>query len=194
MGAKIPSSKVSASLAVVGAMEPGERQVLNNVAWIEYEQVLARLGDRSGIRLTYAAGVLEFMSPLYRHEAFKDLLLLAIRILTKELGLRMESAGATTFKRGDLLRGLEPDTCVYIRNAERVVGKETIDLSVDPPPDIAVEIDISNPSKRKIETYGLLGVPELWSYNGKRFRIFVKSDKGYSERLASAMLWTRRRA
>lgn len=186
MGAKIQSSKVSASLAVVGAMEPGERQVLNNVAWNEYEQVLARLGDRSGIRLTYAEGALEFMAPLYRHEVFKDIILMAARILTKELGLRMQFAGATTFKRKDLLRGLEPDTCFYIQNAKRVVGKQTIDLSTDPPPDIAVEIDISSPSKRKIETYGLLGVPELWIYNGKRFRIFVKSDKGYSEQLASA--------
>ena len=52
-----------------------------------------------------------------------------------------------TCDRQDLARGLEPDQCYYIQNEGKVWGKDHIDLQIDPPPDLAIEIDITSSSK-----------------------------------------------
>jgi Uma2 family endonuclease len=93
----------------------------------------------------------------------------------------LESLGSTTFTPGTFGAGAEPDTCFYVQNAARIIGKRKIDLSVDPPPDVAVEIDISSDSTDKLALYQTLGVPEMWIYNGARMRIHHLTDQGYVE-------------
>jgi Uma2 family endonuclease len=60
----------------------------------------------------------------------------------------------------EMLKGIEPDPCFYIQNEASVRGKKRLDLSTDPPPDLAIEIDIT--SRTHPEIYAALGVPELW--------------------------------
>jgi Uma2 family endonuclease len=115
--------------------------VLGGVRWQTYEALLHDLGDRH-IRLTYDRGSLEIMAPLLRHERYAETLAQLVKALAAFARVRVFSAGSTTFRREDLERGLEPDRCFYIRNADAVVGKLEIDLSTDPPPDLAIEIDI----------------------------------------------------
>lgn len=76
-----------------------------------------------------------------------------------------------TIRKRHLLRGLEPDQCYYVRNEPAVRGKRKLDLSIDPPPDLAVEVDITRSSLEKLEIYGALGVPEVWLFNGDRLQI-----------------------
>ena len=121
------------------------------------------------------------MSPLPIHEKYKEFLLRLVDRLSIVLEFDLESLGATTFDQEWLEKGVEPDTCFYIANAARIIGKERIDLNVDPPPDIAVEVDITNPSISKLSLYEEMGVPEVWLYNGKLLRIFLLSDAGYLE-------------
>jgi Uma2 family endonuclease len=137
------------------------------------------------VRIAYAEGELEIMSPLYRHEKYKDLLNAMVRILTMAQGLAMESAGSTTLKLKQTRRGAEPDTCFYIQNAEQMIGRETIDLQFDPPPDIVFEVGVTSKSTSKMKTYAQFGVPELWRYDGTTFRIYELIGADYSTRETS---------
>src|SRR5438876_11238353 len=83
----------------------------------------------------------------------------------------LEKCGSATWRRQRIQRGVDPDTCFYVANAERIAGKRKIDLESDPPPDIAVEMDITNESLGKFPIYAGLGVPEIWRYDGSRVRI-----------------------
>ncbi|WP_293091791.1 Uma2 family endonuclease [Moorena sp. SIOASIH] len=40
--------------------------------------------------------------------------------------------------------GVEPDACFYIQNYQAILGKRRLDLSQDPPPDLALEIDLTS--------------------------------------------------
>jgi Uma2 family endonuclease len=164
----------------IAKLPPGQSLLFRNVAWAEYKQI-ADENERPGVRVTYDRGSLEIMSPLAKHERYKDLLASIARIIAEETDEELESLGSTTFSEEWLEKGLEPDTCFYATHAVAVIGKERIDLNVDPPPDIAVEIDISNPSIRKLPIYEEMRVPEVWLYNEKRLRILWLGNAGYKD-------------
>ena len=153
------------------------RILLRNVSWDTYERLLADQVDRSAPRLTFDRGELEIMSPSPDHERYNDAVRVIIDVLADELRMEIESLGATTFKREDIERGFEPDSCYYVKNEARVRGKSRIDLVIDPPPDFIVEIDISSMSRNKFPIYADLGVPEVWVYNGVKL-VFFKLDSG----------------
>jgi Uma2 family endonuclease len=112
-----------------------------------------------------------------------------ILAIMEETGVEAEDFGSTTFRREDLERGFEPDTCLYLEeNAERVRGKKRLDLSIDPPPDLVLEIDITSPSMNKFPIYARLGVPEVWRYDGRRLEISRLEGEEYKEVPESATL------
>jgi Uma2 family endonuclease len=162
------------------ALSPADQTVvLGNVSWRTYEQLLDDLVDSSAPRLTYDRGVLEIMSPTQEHERLNRTLALLVEVLAEELQIEIENLGSSTFRREDLERGFEPDSCFYIRNAEAVRGKPRLDLTKDPPPDLVIEIDITSHSINKMPIYAQMGVPEVWRYNGKTFRIEQLEEKEY---------------
>ena len=77
------------------------------------------------------------------------------------------------------MTGAQPDGVFYIRNAPRIIGKRKLDLNIDPPPDIVVEIDITNQSRGKFPLYAKLGIPEIWRYDGRSFEIYHLEDDKY---------------
>jgi Uma2 family endonuclease len=95
--------------------------------------------------------------------------------------LDVEGFGSTTFSREELLRGLEPGECYYVAHAADVAVKNKLDLAVDPPPDLAVEVDISPPDLAKRPIYAALGVPEVWRYDGRRVIPMHRQADGYAE-------------
>jgi Uma2 family endonuclease len=148
-----------------------QRVVLSNVSWQTYEALLADLADSSAPRLTFDQGTLEIMSPTAEHEEINRTIALLVEIAAEELEIDVRSLGSTTFKREDLARGFEPDSCFYVRNTELVRGKARIDLSVDPPPDLVIEIDITSPSLNKLAIFAKLGVSEVWRYDGEKLHM-----------------------
>jgi Uma2 family endonuclease len=164
----------------IAKLPPGQSLLFRDVAWAEYKQI-ADENERPGVRVTYDRGSLEIMSPLAKHEAYKDFILRLLDRLSVLTDVEFESLGSTTFDQEWLDKGVEPDNCFYIANAPAIIGKERIDLDCDPPPDIAVEIDISHPSISKLLLYEEMRVPEVWLYNEKRLRILLLSDAGYRE-------------
>jgi Uma2 family endonuclease len=161
-------------------LEPESRVVLHGVGWEGYETMLKLVGDRP-VRLTYDRGDLELMVPSLDHERYKSLLGRLIETLTLELDLPCDAAGSTTWRKQLEDRGLEPDECYYLANAERVVGRK-VDLSVDPPPDLAIEIEISRSALDRLGIYAALGVPEVWRFDGEALRVEqLQADGTYQE-------------
>jgi Uma2 family endonuclease len=157
--------------------EVDERFVLWNVGWETYETFLKELEDRA-IRLTFDGNHLELMSPSRRHEVFSYLLGRFIDALTLELNIDVVSGGSMTFKRKDLLRGLEPDECYWIKRESQVRDIRELNFEVDPPPDLVIEVDISRSSLNRQEIYARLGVPELWRYDGSTLCALVLHSTG----------------
>ena len=107
------------------------------------------------------------MSPLPIHEQVKKILARLVEAYADEIGVAIEAFGSTTYDREDLQKGVEPDECYYIANASAVIGKEDFDWTIDPPPDLAIEVDISRPDVARQPIYAALGVAEIWKYDGR---------------------------
>ena len=181
------------TLALRTKMTPSARAIstprgilLDGVRWQTYESLLADLGNRP-IRLTYDRGRLEIMAPLFNHERCKRQIGRLVETAAEESNRPIISGGSTTFRREDLERGLEPDDCFYLANLPAVLGKETIDLRIDPPPDLALEIDITSSSLDRMGIYSALGIPEVWRYDGRELRVHLLGKKNtYRESRRSA--------
>ncbi|MEL7143356.1 MAG: Uma2 family endonuclease [Cyanobacteria bacterium J06573_11] len=157
-----------------------DRVILENISWYTYQSLLADFERSPAIRLTYDSGTLEIRMPLDVQESYKKLIGRLIEAATEELGLEVRSLGSKTCNREDLTSGLEPDQCYYIQNELLVRGVEQIDLNQLPPPDLAVEIDITSSSLDRFEIYKNLGVPEIWRFDGECLTINLLTDGGYS--------------
>jgi len=151
----------------------GATLVLLDVSWDTYEKLLEDLTDRPGVRVSYDQGTVEIMTPLRKHEKYREFISHLIALLADELNITVESSGSTTWKKRKDQKAIEPDLCFHIANAEHVIGKDELDLDVDPPPDLAVEIDVTNESLTKFPIYATLGVPEIWRYVSKRKSVLM---------------------
>lgn len=144
-----------------------DRLLLDNVDWRTYTRFLQMFAERPGYRLTYDRGILEIMSPLPLHERCANFLGRLAITLTVELGLPILQGGSTTLRRRRRQRGLEPDRCYWIANEAAVRGKLRLDLRVDPPPDLAIELDVTSSSLDRMSIYAALGVPEVWRLDNR---------------------------
>jgi Uma2 family endonuclease len=165
-----------------------KRVVLRDISWETYERLLKDLQDCSAPRLTFDQGVLEIMSPHSDHEEENRNLSLLVEIFAEEFLIEIRNLGSTTFRREEFQRGFEPDSCFYIQNAFRIWGKRRIDLETDPPPDLVIEIDLTNDSIDKFPLFAKLGVPEVWQVSGGKVEIFVRDGDRYPQRESSSVL------
>ncbi len=150
---------------------------LSDIDWSSYKAIANAIGERH-VRLTYDRGNLEFMTISYEHERWNELLGQFIVVLTEELDMPRQSAGSTTFDREDLARAVEPDRCYYLANAPLMRDKEQIDLTIDPPPDLALEIEISRSLLNRLGIYAAMGVPEVWRFDGDELQVLLLAEAG----------------
>jgi len=167
---------------------PDQGLLLRDISWETYEGLLADHRDSSAPRFTYDRGTLEVMSPLPEHEEINRALASLVENVAVEWRMSFRNLGSTTFRREDLGRGFEPDSCFYLQSAERIRGKARIDLTVDPLPDLVIEIDITHRTLDKLPIYAALGVPEVWRDDGSRLAILVLEGGAYQERDESLAL------
>ncbi len=126
------------------------RILLRGIAWSTYEAILADIDG--GTRLTYDRGYLEMMSPSREHERLKRLLGRMIETITEEWEIPISSAGSTTLRSELRQRGVEPDECYYVASEPQVRGRDQMDLHCDPPPDLAIEVELSGDSIDKLDS------------------------------------------
>ncbi|HEV2109542.1 MAG TPA: Uma2 family endonuclease [Thermomicrobiales bacterium] len=160
---------------------PVQQILLRNVSWESYESLLADHVDSSVPHFTYDRGMLEIVSPSTPHEEDNRTLARIVEIITEEWMIEVRNVGSMTFKRKDLQRGFEPDTSFYIQHEEQVRGRRQIQLSIDPPPDLLIEIEVTNPAIAKLPIYAEVGVLEVWRSGGERVTILVLDAGHYCE-------------
>jgi Uma2 family endonuclease len=159
--------------------------VLEDASWELYERLLRDIGDRP-IRITHDQGKLEMMSPLPERERPKKIIGRMIEAMSVELGMEVASLGSTTFRRRDKARGLEPDECYYFKHERQMRGRRRLNLKKDPPPELVVEIDITHRSIEREPIYAVLGVPEIWRWDGMQLQcLLLASDGAYHVRARS---------
>ena len=153
--------------------------MLGCVSWEEYEKFLDAVGEHH-VRLSYDRGTLEFMTLSPNHELYKMLFGRLFDMLMIELDVPLKALGSTTFRREDVEGGLEPDQCYYFGSAARVQNWSTLNLAVDPAPDLAIEIEVSRRATDRMHIYAGLGVPEVWRFDGERLIANrLQRDGGY---------------
>jgi Uma2 family endonuclease len=164
------------------------RIILHNTSWETYQRLMKERGESRVPRFAYDRGELEIMSPSTEHESIAYYIGLLVAMFAEEAGVDLYGAGSTTFDREDLGRSFEPDACFYVQNAERVRGKPRIDLGLDPPPDLLIEVDITSPSLDKFPIYARVSIPEIWHHDGERLAFFELRGGEYVEISGSRIL------
>jgi Uma2 family endonuclease len=174
-------SKPITSSSIAGQIRPiaEQRVILHNVSWHTFENLLADLGDRRKTLFHYLNGTLEIMSPLSLHEGSNRFIEALLGVFADELEVDMRRLGSLLMKIPELKLGAEPDSCYYIQNEPIIRAKEVIIVGQDPPPDLVLEVDITNPSDRRLPIYALLGVPEVWRYDGYSLEFLALQDGEY---------------
>jgi Uma2 family endonuclease len=165
-------------------LSAGDELILRFRTWEDYESLLDQRGERSGLRIRYDSVTQEMriMSPLPSHGKNVDLLADLVKALLRHEGKEWEAFTPITLKR--LRRqGVEPDYCFYIQGREQILGKERIDLEVDPAPDLVIEVDLT--SMTKAEDYEAIGAKELWIYRREQLLIYEFDGQKYQERSGS---------
>ncbi len=159
-------------------LSPGSEVVLRHQTWADYETILVSRQDNAAIKIYYdaIAQEIQIMAPLPEHGKKSDTLSDLVKVLLRKQGKNWDCFDPITLKRYGI-KGIEPDTCFYIDNRAAILGKSPIDLDVDPPPDLAIEIDLT--SLTKPEDYTAIKIPELWIYRDKILQIYLWNGDRY---------------
>lgn len=161
------------------AITPGRQYLhISDVDWATYSRLLHIFATRPGYRLAYDGGELEVMSPLLEHDDDGRILNDFVVILADECGLKLKHGGSTTMRRRKLEKGIESDDCYWIANAPRMAGRRRLNLQADPPPDLAIEVDVSHSSLDRMTIYAALKVPELWRLEGEALTFNALDEDG----------------
>lgn len=173
MGVQIPLQRIE--------VPAGKHILLHDVSWEQFEAILQELGDRRSVRIAYCDGILEIMTPLPEHEYFKETIGDAIKDMAETLEFDYESYGSTTWRCQVKQAGLEADNCFYFQNEASIRGRVNINLAQDPPPDLALAIDVTSKSLERFPIYARLGIPELWCYDAGTLTIYHLQNGQYVE-------------
>lgn len=167
-------------LSIINSLPPDAMTIFRNLPWEEYKSIVKALGNAPRFRMAYDNGVLQIMTTSPKHERIKMLLGWLVLELAKASGQPFDSIGSATLMNDEVRKGTEPDDCYYLQNASRVIGKD-IDLNIDPPPDLAIEVDLASPSLKKFPIYAALGVTELWRHKRGRVKFYQLGVGEYEE-------------
>ena len=110
--------------------------------WQDYQALLEHLGDRTYPRVKYCNGEVLLMVPLPEHGKQLDIVADMVKVLLRHQGLRFDSYPETTMVLPEQ-GGITPDHFFYIDELP-VVGQRRIDWSTAPPPDLAIESDVTS--------------------------------------------------
>jgi Uma2 family endonuclease len=157
-----------------------ERFLISDVSWDFYLRFCEEIGERP-LRLSFNRGMLEIMITKAPHQFYKTMLAKLIETIILELGIPVRSGGSMTFQRHDLEKGFEPDESWWIAREAEVRGKEEFDFQRDPPPDLAVEVEISHSLVDRIGIFAAIGVKELWRMDARQLRFCALREDGTYE-------------
>jgi Uma2 family endonuclease len=146
-----------------------------DASWELYEAILKEY-DELPSHINYDDGVLELMVLSTEHERYKSFIGSMLDVIALERRISMERCGSNTLKQMKKRKGLEPDECFYIANEKHMRSVKRIDLNVDPPPDLVVEVDVTHHVVDREAIYAAFGVPEMWRFKKGTLEPFALRD------------------
>ena len=164
--------------AVVEQMPEDTVVTFHGATWEDYEELLAQVGEAGGLRISFNDGTLKVMTLSHGHEKYVRFIDRMVSTLSLRLGVNVLFFGSATMKR-KRAKGNEPDASFYVQTAAAIGNRIDLDLSVDPPPDVVVEVDIHHDSRDNYPIYAAFGAPEIWRYDGREMSIYHLQGSGY---------------
>jgi Uma2 family endonuclease len=170
----VPSSDELERLTSV----PDERHVFKGVDWAFYEKLVDSIPEGANIHVDYDGKDLEIMAPSPIHDVVRKTLARFVELTADELEIPYTGLGQTTWKRLEVVRGLEADDCYYFAPEKRAVADEAIkrwskDVADYPNPDLAIEVDLSPSKIDRPAIYAALRVAEVWRFDGEQKSIVI---------------------
>jgi Uma2 family endonuclease len=172
---------MASTLAAPILNEDEQRLVLHRIKWAQYVTIGDALPDWPSLRMIFIDGRLTFLTTSRRHDWYSKCFGYFVAAVASGCEIVWETAGRATLRREDLDSGVEGDDTFYFgENAERMRGPQDIDLTTQPPPDLAIEIEVTHPADDAMLVYGRLGVPEVWRIDVKRgiVSFWLRRDDG----------------
>jgi Uma2 family endonuclease len=152
---------------------------LSGVSWEEYENLVQSVGEAPSLRINYDQGRMQIMTISFKHEYYAHIIEQMVGVIRLILRPKVVFFGSATLKKQPRLKGAEPDACFYVQSAPIIGHKINLDLRVDPPPDVVLEMDIYHESISRFHIYEGLGVPELWHYDEQTLTIYHLQEGRY---------------
>jgi len=184
----LPKTNVRTKQPPVEKEPTVERVYLQDVSWETYRQLAEDQMGKRDLRLTYTDGDLEIMVVSYKHGNYSSYLELIVAAIADLCEIDFVPAGATTFRGEKKKKGFEGDATFYFKNADVVRAKNEIDLSVDPPPELVIEVDITHGSLSKFPIFSALGIEEIWRFDGADVIFYRLENENYKEVAESVCL------
>jgi Uma2 family endonuclease len=144
--------------------------------WQDYQSLCEHRGSGSVPRIKYRDGDVLLMAPLPQQGRNASLLADIIKALLDYLEQEYDAFTPVTMDLPEE-SGIEPDYCFYINNWEAVTGKKRINWQGDPPPDLALEVDVT--SFTDIQDYLPYRVPEVWLLQDEELAIYQLQGVSY---------------
>jgi Uma2 family endonuclease len=151
---------------------------MDGVSWDYYTQTLRELGPSRNVRITFDNGRMEIVTTSNRHERIKSIIRRLIEAYSVAAEVPATCDGALTLRKESLRRGLEPDECYYVQTPPPPASDGEFDLTIYPPPDLALEVEISHGSISKLPIYAALGIGEVWRFDGERVLVLCLGHDG----------------
>jgi len=166
------STQIASYYDMVSQLPEKASVTFQDVSWDEYEELLEQVGEAPGLRISYDNGSLQVMTISSEHEKYAFFINSLIAGIRLRLRMNILAFGSATMRKRKRKKGNEPDACFYVQTASLIGNRIQLDFETDPPPDIAVEIDVHHDSRSKFPIYAGLGVPEIWRYDGQAMTIY----------------------
>lgn len=183
-----PVAKANSHFDIVSRLPEASAVTFHHVSWEEYEKLLNQVGEASAFRISYDEGTLHVMTLSTEHENYVRFIEKLMTLVSLRLRLNIRSFGSATMRQRQKRKGKEPDASFYVQHAALLGNRMRLDFATDPPPDIAVEMDLHHDSLGKFSIYAALEVPEIWRFDGYALTIYHLSATGYVEQPASRAL------
>ncbi len=186
MSAVLDLPKTTSIEKIYKAVEMARREqaavILSNISWETYNQFVEETMDKIVNPVFYFEnGNLLIMVKSAEHEFTNDFIVLFINLVCEEWQKNFGSLGSTTYRRDDLEKGFEPDSCFYFENEPKIRGVKRLNMSVHPAPALIIEVDITSLSTFRQHIFAAFQVPEIWRFDGEKMQILRLENDKYVE-------------
>ncbi|MFM8295052.1 MAG: Uma2 family endonuclease [Microcystaceae cyanobacterium] len=143
--------------------------------WENFKAIQSVMEPRTGLRMTYLDGVIEFMTLGEYHETIKTLIGFLLEYYLFTQGIEFLPVGSATRESKEKSVSFEPDESYYLGEKKEH-------------PDLAIEVNVTSGSPQKLEKYQRLGIREVWMWQDQKLMIFSLQGDRYEETSTSQLL------